>query len=184
MGMESGRREGFDAVYKEYRELVFQTTVLYTHNPDDAEDIVQEAFVRYYIHSAHSIVANPKNWLLVISKNLALNHIRHAKYERLLSEEESMEIILEREPDVADVFFENMWKREILEYTDRILEAVSSRNKRWYDALIYAYCMKMPRREIADCMGITLDALSSMLRRAKNWIKDNYNDEYDHIIKA
>lgn len=177
-------REGFDAVYRECRESVFQTAIMYTHNPDDAEDITQEAFVRYYIYSAHSTVSNPKNWLLVISKNLALNHVRHAGYERVLDENESIETLLKPESDVADVFFENMWKREILEYTDKILEAVRARNKKWYNALIYAYCMEMPRQEIADCMGITLDALAGILRRAKNWIRNHYRDEYDHINKA
>lgn len=182
--MESKRREGFEAVYREYRELVFQTAIMYTHNPDDAEDIAQEAFIRYYIYSAHSMVSNPKNWLSVISKNLSYNHVKHAKHERLLNEDESIEEMLEWEHDTADVFFENMWKREIVEYTDRILGAVKVRNKRWYDALIYAYCMEMPRRELADCMGITLDALTSMLQRAKNWIRENYREEYDHITRA
>lgn len=184
MGMESKRRRGFDAVYHECRDLVFQTTVMYTHNPDDAEDITQETFVRYYIYSVHSTVSNPKNWLLAISKNLALNHMKHTKYERLLNEDESIEELLEREPNVSDVFFDNMWKREIVEYTERILEAVRLRNKKWYDALIYAYCLEMPRQDIADCMGMTLDALMSMLRRAKNWIRDNYRDEYDHITRV
>lgn len=183
MGMESKRRADFDAVYREYRDLVFQTAVMYTHNPSDAEDIVQEAFVRYYIYRAHSEVNSPKNWLLVTAKNLALNHLKHRAYERVLNEEERMELLLEPEPDAADVFFENMWKREQLEYTDRILEAVRLRNRKWYDALICAYCMEMPRQEIADCMGISLNALASMLKRAKKWIRDHYREEYDHIMK-
>lgn len=182
--MESKRREGFDAVYLEYRDEVFQTAVLCIHNPSDAEDIAQEVFVRYYIYTAHSIVANPRSWLLTTSKNLARNYMKHAQYERLLDRDESMELLMEREPDVEDVFFGKLWKKEIYEYTDMILEAVKSRNKKWYDALMYAYCMEMPRRDIAECMGITLNALEGILKRAKNWIKDNYRDEYDHIARA
>lgn len=184
--MESKGREDFDAVYSKYRDLIFQTAVMYIHNPEDAEDIAQEAFVRYYIFSAHDKVDNPKNWLMVISKNLARNYIRRAAYERGLVEKEGVEKMLEMEsgPDVEDIFFENMWKREIMDYTDRILEAVRARNRKWYDALIYAYCMEMPRKTIADCMGISPDALTSMLRRAKQWIRKNYEDEYDHIDKA
>jgi hypothetical protein len=32
-------------------------------------------------------------------------------------------------------------------------------------------------------MGITVDALQGLLRRAKDWIKKNYRDEYDHITR-
>ncbi len=182
--MESERRKDFDAVYKEYRHEIFRAALVSIHNPNDAEDITQEAFIRYYVYCSHSEVSNPKSWLMVTAKNLALNYVKHAKYERLLHEEENIENMLECEPDLADIFFENMWKREVLEYTDKILEVVKARNKRWYDALIYAYCMEMPRRDIADCMGISVKALSSMLQRAKNWIKENYKDEFDHIISA
>lgn len=186
MGMESNDRDGFNAVYCKYRNLIFQTVLMYTHNPEDAEDIVQEAFMRYYIYKSHSTVDNPKNWILVTAKNLANNHVRRLHYERELIEKEGTAKTHEvkTEADVADVFFENMWKREILEYTDKILGAVRARNKKWYDALIYAYCMEMPRQEIADCMGISVDALTGILRRAKKWIRKNYEDEYDHIIKA
>lgn len=184
MEMESGRREDFDAVYREYRHLIFQTALVNIHNPNDAEDIAQEAFIRYYVHSAHSEVENPKSWLMVTARNLAYNHVKHTRYERLLHEDENIETMLKHAPDLEDVFFENMWRMEVLEYTDRVLKAVKDKNKRWYDVLIYAYCMEMPRRDIAECMGISVEALSSMLQRAKNWIKENYRDEFDHIART
>lgn len=182
MGIESKRREDFDAVYSECRSEMLQAIMMFTHSREDAEDIAQETLIRYYIYSAHRPVKNPRNWLLVIAKNLTLNYLRHAKHESVLREEESMETLLEPVTDTADEFVENMWKREILNYTDRILEAVRAKNIKWYDALIYAYCMELPRQEIADDMEISLDALMSMLSRAKNWIRKHYKDEYDHII--
>ena len=184
VGIESKRREDFDSVYSECRSEMLKAAMIYTHSLDDAEDIAQEALIRYYIYSAHRPVENPRSWLLVIAKNLAMNYLRHAQHERVLREEESMEILLESVEDTADVFVENMWRREILDYTDRVLEAVRAKNKKWYDALIYAYCMEMPRQDIADDMGISLDALMSMLGRAKKWIRKHYKDEYDHIIGA
>lgn len=182
VGIESKRRKNFDAVYSECRSELLQAVMMLTHNREDAEDIAQETFIRYYIYSAHRSVKNPKNWLLAIAKNLTLNYLRHAKYERVLYEEESMEVLLAPVTDTADVFVENMWRKETLVYTDRILEAVRDQNKKWYDALIFAYCMELPRQEIADDMGMSLNALMSMLGRAKNWIRKHYKDEYDHII--
>lgn len=39
----------------------------------------------------------------------------------------------------------------------------------------------MPRQEIADRMGMSLDAVMSTLTRIKDWIRKNYKDEFDHI---
>lgn len=179
--MESKRRDGFEEVYRECRAAVYRAALLITRNPEDAEDIAQEAFVRYFIHSMHKKTDRPKSWLVVVAGNLAKNHVKHGRFERLLTEEEDPDRLLPGAPDTEDIFFENMWRCETLEYTDRILGAVRAKNSRWYDALIYAYCMEMPRQEVADCMGITLDALMSMLTRAKKWIRKHYREEYDRI---
>lgn len=184
MKAESKGRAGFDAVYAEYKDLILQIAVKNTKSLHDAEDIVQEAFFRYYICSAHKEIKNTKAWLAVTANNLAINHVKHAQYEILLNEDEEMELLMKRELGAEDNFFDNMWKRDIIVYTDKVLKAVSQRNKRWYDALTYAYCMKMPRQEIADSMGITLDALQSILLRAKNWIRKNYKEEFDYITRA
>ena len=45
----------------------------------------------------------------------------------------------------------------------------------------YAYCNEMPRQEIADRMGMSLNAVMSTLTRIKDWIRKKYKDEFDHI---
>lgn len=128
--MESGRKEDFDVVYRKYRDQIFRTAFMSIRNPADAEDIAQETFMRYYIHHAHCKVDNPRSWLTVTAKYLTYNHIKHAKYERLLHENENMENMLDKEPDLEDIFFEKMWKKEMFEYTNKILAAVLEKNKK------------------------------------------------------
>ncbi len=90
---------------------------------------------------------------------------------------------MEEGPDTEDLFFGNLFKRDRAAYTSRILEAIRDKNKRWYDALVYAYCMDMPRKEIADYMRTTVDGVEGLLTRAKKWVMEHYKEEYDHIIK-
>lgn len=48
----------------------------------DVDDLVQEAFLRLLkAHDSGSVV-NPRAYLFVVAKNLALNQLRHLKYER------------------------------------------------------------------------------------------------------
>ena len=47
MGIEFIGRQGFDAVYEKYKNLIFQTAFLYIKEWYAAEDIMQETFLRY-----------------------------------------------------------------------------------------------------------------------------------------
>lgn len=178
--MESREIEGFEAVYRECRDDVYRTAFLITRSPETAEDIAQETFVRYFVCCRQNPPASPGSWLMVVARNLAYNHLRHVGYESLYPDEGWLDRPVR---GTEEIFFENMWRREKLEYTGRILAAVRARNRKWYDAMICAYCMEMPRQEVADCMGITLDALMSVLSRAKKWIRKHYREEYEQIEK-
>lgn len=43
------KKNGFDAVYEEYHKMVFRIAYHYTCNREEAEDISQVVFGRYYI---------------------------------------------------------------------------------------------------------------------------------------
>ena len=60
VGIEFIGRQGFDAVYEKYKNLIFQTAFLYIKEWYAAEDIMQETFLRYYIYESgeHKILAS------------------------------------------------------------------------------------------------------------------------------
>lgn len=181
MGIESEKKNGFDAVYKEYHKLVFHIAYHYTCNNEEAEDISQEVFGRYYIFSETSHVTRVRNWLATTARNVAMNHVKHISHERLLWAEEKMEDYLGYEEDLENQFLGTLREKEKIECACRILVALKTKKRKWYDMAVYAYCNEMPRQEIADRMGMSLDAVMSTLTRIKDWIRKNYKDEFDHI---
>ncbi len=182
MEIESGKKNGFDAVYEEYHKLVFRIAYQYTcKNKEEAEDITQEVFSRYYIFSKTSRVLRVKNWLVTTTRNIAANHVKHVSHERLLWAEEEMEDYLGHEEDPEDKFFGTLREKDKIECACRILAALKEKKQKWYDIAVYAYCNEMPRQQIADRMGMSLDAVMSTLTRIKDWIRKNYKDEFDHI---
>jgi RNA polymerase sigma factor (sigma-70 family) len=48
----------------------------------DVDDLVQEAFSRLLKAHDSGPIVNPRAYLFVVSRNLALNQLRHLKYER------------------------------------------------------------------------------------------------------
>lgn len=177
------RRAEFDVAYEEYKEVILQVATLYTHNRYTAEDIVQEAFLRYYIYIGHTRVKDTKAWLLTTIKNMALNGIKTNRKETVIDVREQPEDLFGSEDSAENEFFEDLWKLDSRKMVNIILEGLREKNKKWFEAFTFVYCMGMLNKEAAKRMGISDDALQSILYRAKKWIKENYAGEYARIRK-
>ena len=65
--------------YTEYRPLMFSIAYRMTGSVSDAEDLVQEAFLRA---GKDVDVASPKAYLATITTRLAIDHLRSARVRR------------------------------------------------------------------------------------------------------
>ena len=65
--------------YTEYRPLMFSIAYRMTGSVSDAEDIVQEAFLRA---GQDAEVTSPKAYLATITTRLAIDHLRSARVRR------------------------------------------------------------------------------------------------------
>lgn len=73
-------REAFMTITRIYQRKVFGLAYSYFRNKDDALDVVQETFLRFY-QKAHLFKKgkNFQNWLLQITKNICIDYCR--KYQ-------------------------------------------------------------------------------------------------------
>lgn len=182
MGNESNRDNGFNAIYNSYKRDVFYYAYNITRNHEDAEDIVQDVFLRFFVLNECEEIAYPKGWLSKAVRNRALNVKRDRKQHFSLFDEECKQEIDKKCPDVMDEFFDKMLRKEILEYTGEIMQALREHNKKWYDAVAMVYFMEVSGKEAAECFGMTRNAFDCMLQRTKKWIKENYGEGYDLIM--
>jgi RNA polymerase sigma-70 factor (TIGR02957 family) len=70
-------------VYEELRPLLFSIAYQMVGSTSDAEDIVQEAFLRFHRESRRGTeIASPKAWLSTVTTRLAINHVQSARVRR------------------------------------------------------------------------------------------------------
>jgi RNA polymerase sigma-70 factor (ECF subfamily) len=77
-------REGrVSDVYEELRPLMFSIAYRMLGTASEAEDIVQEAFLRFHRESANgTVVESPKAYLSAITTRLSIDHLRSARVRR------------------------------------------------------------------------------------------------------
>ncbi len=73
----AGRREAYGEIFTSHRERAYGLAYQYTHNKEDALDVVQDAFIRAYLNlSKFDMRKDFGPWLLTIVRNLSIDLIR------------------------------------------------------------------------------------------------------------
>ncbi len=69
--------EPFETIFTRYYPLVYRLAYRYVGQPDEAEDIAQEVFLRFYHLPPHaSNETQQRAWLCRVAINLGLNALR------------------------------------------------------------------------------------------------------------
>ncbi|MPZ51524.1 MAG: RNA polymerase subunit sigma-70, partial [Acidimicrobiia bacterium] len=72
-----------DAVYENLRPLMFSIAYRMVGSAGDAEDLVQEAFLRFHREtSSGTAIESPKAWLSTVTTRLAINFLQSARVRR------------------------------------------------------------------------------------------------------
>lgn len=183
MIIESKENVGFDCIYEAYKDFVFKKAMSYTRNYYTAEEISQTVFMKLFLELQKRELDNPKAWLSEVTKNLALNDKKKSSHEIASEDLEMLSAIYEWEEDPEEILLSGEHDELIIKLHDEIMASLLKKNKRWYDAINLAYSYKMPQEEVAEALGIKLDAIHSVLFRARKWIQKNYKKQYEELIK-
>ena len=75
--------------------------------------------------------------------------------------------------------FHKILQKEKVGYGWTILDALYEENENWYEAITMVYCLERKQKDVAESMGISIQALTGVLYRARKWVKIHYNsDDY------
>ncbi|GFI43054.1 ECF RNA polymerase sigma factor SigE [Lachnospiraceae bacterium] len=186
MDVELTTKADFKVIYEENFERVYKTAVKYSGNHHSAEEIVQNVFLKLYLNIDNVEREAAMAWLLLTTKYMALSLKRDRKREFLVEEMEGeAEVTLSESVENPEEFLvKKMKQQQFMEFRKGIFDALYKKNPRWYEAITITYILEKPQKEVAEYMDVTLDVLHSILYRAKQWIRENYAEEYAHLNKA
>jgi RNA polymerase sigma-70 factor, ECF subfamily len=149
------------------------------HNEAIAEELAQEVFLRVY-RSRESYRAEAKfsTWLYRIATNLAVNHARDTKNERMAqtleldapdAESGTMPEVADDDPNIE----QRMLREERMEAIRAQVRALPERQR--MAVLMHKY-QEMDYRQIGDVLKLSESATKSLLFRAYQTLRDRLKD--------
>ena len=143
-----------DNVYK-YRSELRAWLVARFSLKDDADDIVQEAFVRILKAHSEGTIINPRAFLYVTARNLVHSRFRHQLVERPPSVKELSAAEIANESDNP---LEELTKSEDIQILIRSIRTLPKRCRQVMTLRkIYGYSLK----EVAKILGISVSAVDT-----------------------
>ena len=181
MDIKSTGKNTFEAIYEANAEKVYGIALYYSGDHHAAEDIMQTVFLKLCLNIENVNEERIVPWLKTTAKYMALNYIKHAKYEEDVTEEELFEEDIAYGKSVEELL-EVRYKQEIqTKLIEKIFADLYKKNPRWYEAVTITCILEKPMEEVADTMRMSPNALRVMLHRAKKWIRKHYQRELDHL---
>jgi RNA polymerase sigma-70 factor (ECF subfamily) len=164
---KSGDQTAFAQLWERHSNKVFRRVYRITGNPDDAEEVLQEAWMKAYAHlKTFEGRASFSTWITRIAINSALMALRRKRTHP----EASMEVYdgeTWRSVDVADQTedVEELFTKH--EIAQRLKRAISRLKPYQRKVVEVHYLNDGSLKETADLTGISMAATKSRLSRAR-----------------
>ena len=144
---------------REYSNSLYRLCSVMTGNREDADDAVQECFLRYvekapdFNDSEHE-----KAWLIRVASNICKDILRKRKHQSFVSLDEIRNL-------------------GVCEDNAQILETLISLEEKYRIVIHLHYVEVYKAREIASMLGITEAAVKKRLQRGRDALREIYGKE-------
>lgn len=163
----SNALEQVSALATEHSALLFRVAFSLLRNASDAEDVVQEAFLRVLKHRKKlAAIENPRVWLVRIAWNVALDRKRRLRSMPVL---EGAEEIMLQHPS-AEASAENSLGAS--QGCARILRIMEKLPRKEREVLRLSAIEELGSAEIAAVLQTTESSVRSCLFRARQRLRD------------
>ena len=148
-----------EAVEK-YGDMLYRICLVMLKNSADAEDAVQETFIKFVQKSTtFENEGHEKAWLITVATNKCRDMLRYRNRHRTESEE------------LLQGYF-------IEQYDSGILEALSELDEKYRIILVLFYVEQYKIDQISKITGVSVSAVKMRLSRGRKLLREKYRKEY------
>ena len=151
--------ESFERIVRGLRERMMTTAMGYLHDAEEAEDAVQETFLKVYRNlGSFRGECSEKNWIMKIAMRVCYD-MNHSGWARFFNRRVTPDML----PDAAAAFEEK---------DDMLMNAVIRLPIRLREVILLYYYQGLKANEVAEALGISQPSVSQRLKRGREKLKD------------
>jgi RNA polymerase sigma-70 factor, ECF subfamily len=175
-----GNAEAYGQLVRRYQNRIFRLAQHITQNREDAEDVLQETFLKAYEH-LDQFQGNSKfyTWIVRIAVNQALMKLRRRKNDKSVSLDDAIdtgEDTIVREIAAWD---ENPEERLSREEIGGILDsAVESLDAPYRSVFVLRDIEELSTEETAEALELSVPAVKSRLLRARLQLREKLTRQF------
>ena len=152
-----------DTLFQTYGDMIYRLALVRTRSVADAEDVVQEVFLRCLKSGPDFLSAeHQKAWLLKVTLNCSKSLLGSAFRRHSVPEDAAGQLVSEDEPTDSTVY-----------------DAVMRLPDKYRTAIHLYYYEDYAVKEIARMMRTSESTVKSWLHRARGMLKEELGGEYD-----
>src|SRR5712664_1745863 len=174
---KGGDIAAFEQLVKKYDRNVFRIAQHITQNREDAEDVVQDAFLKAY-QNLKQFQGNSKfyTWLVRIAVNEALMKLRKRKTSKTVSMDEDVETedgsvpreVADWSPNPEQLFGQS-------ELSDILAKTIQGLPTGFRTVFVLRDVEGLSTEETAETLGLSVPAVKSRLLRARLQLRERLN---------
>ena len=174
---KAGELAAFEELVRRYDRNVFRIANHITHNTEDAEDVVQEAFLKAY-QNLGNFQEQSKfyTWLVRIAVNEALMKLRRRRSDKTVSIDQDIETDEDTIPrEIADWSPnpEQQYKQE--ELKDILGKTIQGLPPSFRTVFVLRDVEGLSTEETAEALDLSVPAVKSRLLRARLQLRERLN---------
>jgi RNA polymerase sigma-70 factor (ECF subfamily) len=159
----AGDPNAFEQIFEQYKNLVYKTAFLMLENSSEAEDALQEIFLKAYrsLGTYNPSKGALSTWLYRITVNHCLNQRRKLRHAFKLTRPSS-----ESEPSIGPSLEEQLSDDQALQ------SALNRLSIKLRTVIILRFFLDLTYSEIAQVLDVPLGTVKSRLNLALNKVRD------------
>ena len=177
---KAGDAQAFTDLVNRYERKIYRLAKHITQNDEDAEDVLQETFLKAYEHLGN-FQGNSKfyTWIVRIAVNESLMKLRKRKGDRTVPLDEPVDTGEEMVAREIAVWEDNPEQRYSREEMQQILDdAVQGLKPDFRTVFILRDIEELSTEETAESLGISVPAVKSRLLRARLALREKLTRQF------
>ncbi len=161
--VQNGDMVAFNDITDRYKDRLMNVVYRMLNSQQEAEDIVQETFLRVYQHRQSFDFRHCfSTWIYTIALNLARNELRKRKRFKFFD-------IFDMKGSETEIAVEMVMPTNLPQVLDRAIEGLPEKYKL---AFLLRDVQELPYEEVARVMNIPLGTVKSRVNRARSILRD------------